>query len=80
MPKRTVTTIVGASFNVTTGASVKIGDEEVPARILHIMDGPDMINVLLADAQAPELADMIRADGIVVPKVVPIPGTKGVKG
>jgi len=81
MPKRTVTTIAGAGFSVTTGVKLSAGDTEIPARILHVIDGPDTYDILIADEQKGELADLIRGDGIVIPeqKAVPLPGIRGVQ-
>lgn len=78
MPKRTVTTIINAKFDVSTGEA-DVDGESVDVRILHVVDGVDRIDVIMPTEAAVALADRLRADGIVVPKIVAIPGTKGVK-
>ena len=78
MPKQTVTTIVNAGLDVSPGEA-KVNGEEVEIRMLHVVDGPDRYDVMMNVETAHALADLLRQDHVVTAKVIPVPGTKGVK-
>lgn len=70
MPKQTVETYIGCSFDVASGTAE--GEQgEMPMKLLVIKDGPVTMRFPMIEESAGKLADALRADGVVTAKSLP---------